>query len=67
MGRRKYNYVGIPTELYRQIEKVIEYRQFGYRTPTEFVVDAVRRRLEELLQQVISSEEPIVEVSVVES
>ena len=43
-----YVNVSLPEELARYIEDVIKSGKYGYRTRSEFVVDAVRRRLEEL-------------------
>ena len=43
---RDYVYVAIPKRLVSIIDRVVE--KLGYRSRNEFVVDAVRKRLEEL-------------------
>jgi len=45
----KYKYVGIPEAIHDEISKIVAFKQFGYRTVSEFVIDATRRRLETLL------------------
>ncbi|MEM2677560.1 MAG: hypothetical protein QXU62_02860 [Thermofilaceae archaeon] len=41
--------VAIPVEMAERIQKIIESRpELGYRSVADFVIDAVRRRLEEL-------------------
>ena len=44
----EYRVVKIPDELYRKAEKIIGSSNLGYRTVSEFVIEAVRRRVEEL-------------------
>lgn len=48
----KYRYVSIPTELIEQVEKIVEFKKFGYRSIAEFVVDATRRRLENIFANI---------------
>ena len=43
-----YRHISLPRELVDRIEKLVKEGRYGYRTVTEFVKDAVRRRLEEL-------------------
>ena len=46
---RNYRTVKLPEELVNEIERLMKkHRRLGYRTIAEFVVDAVRRRIEEL-------------------
>ena len=45
----KYRYIGIPLALHGQIVKIVDEHSFGYRSPAEFVIDAIRRRLEEIM------------------
>jgi len=40
--------VGLPEELYLKIETIVNASMYGYASVSEFVKDAVRRRLEEL-------------------
>ena len=45
----KYKYVAIPLELINEVNKIIsEKSELGYRNQSEFVVESVRRRLDEL-------------------
>jgi len=48
MPRKGYKGIAIPEELVEYIDEVIKSGKFGYRSRSEFVIDAVRRRLEEL-------------------
>lgn len=43
-----YRAVKIPEELFRRAEKIVESSGLGYRTVSEFVIEAIRRRVEEL-------------------
>ena len=63
MGR--YRYVSIPTELIEQVEKIVDFKKFGYRSIAEFVVDATRRRLEDIFTN-IPEQSPLEEVSSIE-
>ncbi|MEM0038668.1 MAG: ribbon-helix-helix domain-containing protein [Zestosphaera sp.] len=38
----------IPEELMKLVDEVIKTGKYGYRSRMEFVIDAVRRRLEQL-------------------
>jgi hypothetical protein len=44
----KYRHVKLPAVLMDLIERLVKDGTFGYRSPAEFVVEAVRRRLEDL-------------------
>jgi antitoxin component of MazEF toxin-antitoxin module len=47
----KYRTVRIPASLVETILKIIEdHKELGYRSHSEFIIDAVRRRVEELLE-----------------
>ncbi|TXT61280.1 MAG: hypothetical protein BAJALOKI2v1_40074 [Promethearchaeota archaeon] len=46
----KYRTIRIPESLVKSVEVIIEKRQdLGYRSRSEFVIDAIRRRVETLL------------------
>jgi len=40
--------VGLPEDLYVQVEQIAKTGKLGYTSVSEFVKDAVRRRLEEI-------------------
>lgn len=45
----KYRTVQIPDKLIKEIQKIIELNnELGYRSHSEFIIDAARRRLEEV-------------------
>mgnify|MGYP006297637073 CR=1 FL=1 len=45
-----YRTVRVPEELIETILKIIEeHKELGYRSHSEFIIDAVRRRVEKLL------------------
>jgi len=46
--KRKYVYVAVPKSLIDKVDEIVA--KGYYRTRNEFVVDAVRRRIEEVLQ-----------------
>ncbi|MGB9693888.1 MAG: ribbon-helix-helix domain-containing protein [Fervidobacterium sp.] len=48
MPRKKYRMIGLPEELYLEIERIVDAGKYGYASVSEFVKDAVRRRLEEI-------------------
>lgn len=41
--------ISVPKDLVERIERIIEGGKHGYRSKSEFVTDAVRRRIEELI------------------
>ena len=47
----KYTSVQIPVKLADAIDKTIELSGMGYRSRSEFIMDAIRRRIEEVSQQ----------------
>ena len=47
-GMRRYTNIPLPDELAQQIEDVIKTADFGYKTKSEFVKEAVREKLVEL-------------------
>jgi len=61
----KYRVVSIPSELIKQVEKIVDFKQFGYRSIAEFVVDATRRRIEEIFEN-ISEQAILAEVPPIE-
>lgn len=46
--RKRYINIPLPQELAVQIEKVMETTEFGYKTKSEFVKEAVRQKLIEV-------------------
>ena len=42
---RRYTNIPLPDELAKQIENVINLAEFGYKTKSEFVKEAVREKL----------------------
>ncbi len=50
-GRKKYRTVGLPETLYLECERVVREGLYGYSSVSEFVKDAVRRRLEEIKEK----------------
>ena len=48
LKKTKYMPVAIPQELVEIIDSVVKSGKYGYRSRNEFVVEAIRRRLEEL-------------------
>jgi len=44
----RYHHVNLPMALADKINEVVESRKHGYLGITDFVIDAVRRRLDEL-------------------
>jgi len=47
---KKYRTVRIPDDLVKSILRIInEYKDLGYRSHSEFIIDSVRRRVEQLL------------------
>mgnify|MGYP000586632945 FL=1 len=54
MPRAVYKTISIPEEMFNEIERVIKVRQdLGYQTVTEFIKDAIRRRLEEIKKEMV--------------
>jgi metal-responsive CopG/Arc/MetJ family transcriptional regulator len=49
-GSSDYVTVQIPKELVDMIDTILAEKKGGYRSRTEFVADAVRRRIEDLLK-----------------
>lgn len=50
--------VRIPTNLFKNIQKtVLRVKELQYDSPYEFIIDAIKRRIEEILHLNISSEE----------
>ena len=44
-----YRSVKIPNEVIEEIKNIIKnHKELGYRTHSEFIIEAIRRRLEEL-------------------
>lgn len=44
----QYRSVSIPSELIEKARKLIIEQRLGYRSVSEFIIDALRRRIEEL-------------------
>ncbi len=48
----KYRSVRIPEDLINKIQEIIdEYRKLGYRSHSEFIIDATRRRVENFIEK----------------
>lgn len=48
MSRQRWRTVQLPEELLRRVDEIVSHPEFGYTSRSEFIKDAVRRRLEEL-------------------
>lgn len=49
-GPTQYKSINIPEELMDSVDRVLEEKkELGYRSRSEFIIDAVRRRVEEFL------------------
>ena len=48
MPRKRYRTVAIPEDLYEKCEKIVRDGNLGYTSVSEFVKEAIRKRLEEL-------------------
>ena len=48
MPRRRYRTIAIPEDLYEKCEQVVKSGDLGYSSVSEFVKEAIRKRLEEL-------------------
>ena len=46
--REEWTYINLPKELGAKIDELVDARKHGYRSRSDFVADAVRRRLDEL-------------------
>ncbi|TXT61276.1 MAG: hypothetical protein BAJALOKI2v1_40070 [Promethearchaeota archaeon] len=58
MPNTRYRTVRIPEALVDSILKIIEEKkELGYRSHSEFIIDAVRRRVEDLLSDQKKSEQ----------
>jgi metal-responsive CopG/Arc/MetJ family transcriptional regulator len=44
--RKKYTNVGIPEELAKEIDALIKKLKLGFRSRAEFVVEAIRQKIE---------------------
>jgi Arc/MetJ-type ribon-helix-helix transcriptional regulator len=51
--------IGLPEELYLEVERIVNAGKYGYTSVSEFVKDAVRRRLEEIIKLNKSIEEDL--------
>lgn len=45
---KKWKSTSIPEDLYDRIKETVESKAGDYKNPTDFIIDAIRRRLEEL-------------------
>jgi len=45
---RTYTTVTIPISIMEKVEEIIKKEKFGYRSKTDFILDATRKRLREL-------------------
>jgi metal-responsive CopG/Arc/MetJ family transcriptional regulator len=46
--RGRWTYVNIPSELMERIDAAVNSQKFGYRSRSDFVIDAIRTRLREI-------------------
>jgi metal-responsive CopG/Arc/MetJ family transcriptional regulator len=46
--RNEWTYINMPKELAQEVDNMVNAQKHGYRSRSEFVSDAVRRRLDEL-------------------
>ncbi len=51
-----YANISVPEELLKEVEKVVNEKILGYRSPSEFVIEAVRKRVEEIERLKIEKE-----------
>ncbi len=51
MSDKKYTTIQIPTELAHVIDEIIGKHKFSYRSRAEFTVEAIRKRIEDILQE----------------
>jgi len=63
LPRKRYRIVGLPEQLYLRCVRIVKEELHGYSSVSEFVKDAVRRRLEQLegeekRRERISEEDP---------
>jgi metal-responsive CopG/Arc/MetJ family transcriptional regulator len=42
MGEEGYSGISLPTELVKQIEKIVNNKKYGYASNTEFIKEALR-------------------------
>jgi len=50
MSREGLADVWVPTELVNEVDKIVDQRFLGFSSRVEFVADAIRRRLEQMVQ-----------------
>jgi len=46
--REEWAYVNVPKEIVQKIDVLVNEQKHGYRSRSDFVTDAIRRRLDEL-------------------
>lgn len=46
--RKGYRSVSIPEDLLERVQKIVMDKKYGYRSMAEFVVEAIRKRIEEI-------------------
>ena len=50
MADEDYLSVRLPRELMTEVDRLVGRRAFGFRSRAEFIADAIRRRLEQILE-----------------
>jgi len=50
MADEDYLSVRLPRELMTEVDRLVDRRAFGFRSRAEFIADAIRRRLEQILE-----------------
>jgi len=50
MADTNYLNVRLPIQLITQVDRIVDRKALGFRSRAEFIADAIRRRLEEILE-----------------
>jgi len=50
MADENYLSVRLPRELMTEVDRLVDRRAFGFRSRAEFIADAIRRRLEQIVE-----------------
>ena len=62
MSNKKYTTIQIPTELAHVIDELIGKHKFSYRSRAEFVVEAIRKRIEDIQNKPKKPQEAVASV-----
>lgn len=55
MGNSKYKTIQLPTDLVELIDEIVAKHKFAYRSRAEFVVEAIRRKIEEIPKKEVAA------------